>query len=387
MREVFAIYWKEISDAMRDRRTLLMVLASSLLLVPVLLFVFSTVMSQVESQAVDRSVTVVNIKDAPSLENYILRQGYEIKTAPADYEEKSRSKELIKPVLLIPENFEQDLQSAKRVELEIAYDTSNRQAEMGLGPLRQLLNGYARERSSLDLMMRGVSPDLLQSISVKERHISRPDERRVTITAALPMVLIMAIVMGGMFAAIDSTAGERERGSLEPLMMNPVSGFQLAIGKTAAVASVSVLIVILTVSSFFPAQLLIANEALRAEFQFGIKDALAFMIVLIPLAAALSSLQVALSLTCKSFKEANVRNQLLSLAVSFMPMFFIVNPGKEPAWLGWVPVMAQTQMMNQVLKGELVTLNAIGLALLVCSVIVAGSLLFVSRKMREVVME
>lgn len=387
MREVFAIYWKEISDAMRDRRTLLMVLASSLLLVPVLLFVFSTVMSQVESQAVDRSVTVVNIKDAPSLENYILRQGYEIKTAPADYEEKSRSKELIKPVLLIPENFEQDLQSAKRVELEIAYDTSNRQAEMGLGPLRQLLNGYARERSSLDLMMRGVSPDLLQSISVKERHISRPDERRVTITAALPMVLIMAIVMGGMFAAIDSTAGERERGSLEPLMMNPVSGFQLAIGKTAAVASVSVLIVILTVSSFFPAQLLIANEALRAEFQFGIKDALAFMIVLVPLAAALSSLQVALSLTCKSFKEANVRNQLLSLAVSFMPMFFIVNPGKEPAWLGWVPVMAQTQMMNQVLKGELVTLNAIGLALLVCSVIVAGSLLFVSRKMREVVME
>ncbi|GGX24856.1 ABC transporter permease [Undibacterium macrobrachii] len=387
MREVFAIYWKEISDAMRDRRTLLMVLASSLLLVPVLLFVFSTVMSQVESQAVDRSVMAVNIKDAPSLENYILRQGYEIKTAPADYEEKSRSKELIKPVLLVPENFEQDLQSAKRVELEIAYDTSNRQAEMGLGPLRQLLNGYARERSSLELMMRGVSPDLLQSISVKERHISRPDERRVTITAALPMVLIMAIVMGGMFAAIDSTAGERERGSLEPLMMNPVSGFQLAIGKTAAVATVSVLIVILTVSSFFPAQLLIANEALRAEFQFGIKDALAFMIVLIPLAAALSSLQVALSLTCKSFKEANVRNQLLSLAVSFMPMFFIVNPGKEPAWLGWVPVMAQTQMMNQVLKGELVALNAIGLALLVCSVIVVASLLFVSRKMREVVME
>lgn len=387
MREVFAIYWKEISDAMRDRRTLLMVLASSLLLVPVLLFVFSTVMSQVESQAVDRSVMAVNIKDAPSLENYILRQGYEIKTAPADYEEKSRSKELIKPVLLVPENFEQDLQSAKRVELEIAYDTSNRQAEMGLGPLRQLLNGYARERSSLDLMMRGVSPDLLQSISVKERHISRPDERRVTITAMLPMVLVMAIVMGGMFAAIDSTAGERERGSLEPLMMNPVSGFQLAVGKTAAVASVSILIVILTVSSFFPAQSVIANEALRAEFQFGIRDALAFMIVLIPLAAALSSLQVALSLTCKSFKEANVRNQLLSLAVSFMPMFFVVNPGKEPAWLGWVPVMAQTQMMNQVLKGELVTLNSIGLALLVCSVIVAGSLLFVSRKMREVVME
>ncbi|MFZ6818044.1 ABC transporter permease [Undibacterium sp. Ji22W] len=387
MREIFAIYWKEISDAMRDRRTLMMVLASSLLLVPMLLFVFSTVMSQVESQAVDRSVMAVNMKDAPGLENYILRQGYQIKQAPADYEEKSRSKELIKPVLLVPAHFEEDVAQLKRVELEIAYDTSNRQAEMGLNPLRRLLNGYVQERSGLNLMMRGVSAEVLQAVVVKERHISRPDERRVTITGMLPMVLIMAIVMGGMFAAIDSTAGERERGSLEPLMMNPVSGLQLAIGKTAAVATVSILIVILTVSSFFPAQSVIANEALRAEFQFGVKDALAFLLVLVPLAAALSSLQVALSLTCKTFKEANVRNQLLSLTVSFLPLFFILNPGKEPAWLGWVPVMAQTQMMNQVLKGELVGANSIGIALLVSCLIVSGSLLFVSRKMRDVVME
>jgi sodium transport system permease protein len=387
MREILAIYSKEISDAMRDRRTLMMVLASSLLLVPLLLFVFSTVMSQVESQAVDRSVLAVNMKDAPSLENYILRQGYQIKQAPADYEEKSRNKELTKPVLIVADNFEENLAQLKKVELEIAYDTSNRQAEMGLRPLRTLLNGYVQERSGLALMMRGVSAEVLQAVEVKERHISRPDERRVTITGMLPMVLIMAIVMGGMFAAIDSTAGERERGSLEPLMMNPVSGLQLAIGKTAAVASVSVLIVILTVSSFFPAQSLIANEALRAEFQFAWKDALAFLVVLIPLAAALSALQVALSLTCKTFKEANVRNQLLSLVVSFMPMFFLLNPGKEPAWLGWVPIMAQTQMMNQVLKGELVSSNAIAIALSVCCVIVAVSLLFVSRKMREVVME
>ena len=387
MKEIIAIYWKEISDAMRDRRTLIMVLASSLLLVPVLLFVFSTVMSQVESQAVDRTVLAVNMKDAPGLENYILRQGYQIKQAPADYEEKSRNKELTKPVLLIAENFENTLAQAKRVELEIAYDTSNRQAEMGLGPLRRLLNGYVQERIGLDLMMRGGSPEMLQMIAVKERHISRPDERKVTITGMLPMVLIMAIVMGGMFAAIDSTAGERERGSLEPLMMNPVSGLQLAVGKTAAVATVSVLIVILTVASFFPAQSVIANEALRAEFQFGVKDALAFLVVLVPLAGALSALQLALSLTCKTFKEANVRNQLLSLAVSFLPLFFILNPGKEPAWLGWVPVMAQTQMMNQVLKGELVSLSAIAIALSVCSAIVVASLLFVAKKMRQVVME
>ncbi len=385
MKEIFAIFLKEISDAMRDRRTLMMVIFSSLLSVPLLLFVFSTIMSQVESQAVDRTVYAINMKDAPSLQNYIERQGYTIKQAPQDYEEKSRDKTLTKPVLLVPEHFEDDLAELKRVELEIAYDTSNRQAEMGLRPLRQLLTGFTQEKLNADLIMRGISSDLLQSVGIKERHLTRGDERKVTITAMLPMVLVMAIVMGGMFAAIDSTAGERERGSLEPLMMNPVSGWQLAFGKTAAVMSVSVLIVLLTVSSFFPAQAVIANEALKAEFQFGVKDAAAFLVILIPLAGALSALQMAVSLTCKTFKEAQVRNQLLSLAVSFMPMFFIVNPGKEPAWLTWVLVMAQTQMMNQVLKGELVAVSSFAIAIAVALAIMVASLTFVSKKMREVV--
>ena len=89
MKEIIAIFLKEISDAMRDRRTLMMVIFSSLLSVPLLLFIFSTVMSQVESQAIDRTVYAVNMKDAPSLENYIERQGYKIKEAPQNYEEKS----------------------------------------------------------------------------------------------------------------------------------------------------------------------------------------------------------------------------------------------------------------------------------------------------------
>lgn len=385
MKEMLAIYWKEISDAMRDRRTLMMVMFSSLLSVPFLLFIFSTVMSQVESQAVDRSVIAVNMQDAPSLENYMARQGYVVKAAPANYEEQSRNKELAKPVLIVPAHFEDDLAALKKVGLEIAYDTSNRSAEMGLSPLRKLLNGFVQEKAALDLLMRGIAPELLQNVEIKEKHLTRADERKVTITGMLPMFLIMAIVMGGMFAAIDTTAGERERGSLEPLMMNPVSGWQLAMGKTAAVATVTLLIVLLTVASFFPAQSLIANDALRAEFQFGLKDAVAFLMILIPLAAALSAIQVALSLTCKTFKEAQVRNQIISLVVTFMPMFFILNPGKEPAWLGWVPVMAQTQMMNQILKGEFVSLAAMGMAIVVCIAIVTLSLSFVAKKMREVV--
>ncbi len=386
MNAIFVIYRKEISDAMRDRRTLLMVLLSALLFVPLLLLIVSEVMSQVESQEVKRTVLAVNIQQAPGLENFILRQGYQVLAAPKDYEEKLRNKELTQPVLLVPENFDTQLAQGQKVTLEMVFDTSNRQAQLGLAPLNRLLDNYIQEMAALNLMMRGVAPEMLQLLEVKERHLSLPDERKVTFTGMLPMALIMAIVIGGMFAAIDTTAGERERGSLEPLMMNPVSGWQLAVGKWAAVATVSMLVVLLTVLSFFPSQWLIRNEALRAEFQFGLHDALRFLLVLLPLAASLSALQVAIALTCKSFKEAQVRNQILSMAVPMAPMLLMFNTGREPAWFQWAPVVAQNVMMNHILKGEAVGMISIGIALAVCAVMTLASLSFIAQQMRRVVM-
>ena len=386
MNAIFIIFRKEISDAMRDRRTLMMVLLSALLGVPLVLLIVSEVLSQVESQEDKRLVLAVNIGQAPRLENFILRQGYQIQAAPADYEEKLRKKDLSQPVLLVPDQFETELAQGKKVSLEIVFDTSNTQAQFGVRPLKRLLDNYSQEGAILGLMMRGVAPETLQLIDVKERHLSRPEERKVTITAMLPIMLIMAIVIGGMYAAIDTTAGERERGSLEPLMMNPVSGWQLAIGKWAAVATLSMLVVLLSVLSFFPSQWLIRNEALRAEFQFGFAEASGFLMILLPLAASLSAIQIAVALNCKSFKEAQVRNQLLSLTISMVPLLLAFNQGREPGWFQWVPVVAQNLMMNHVLKGEALNLAPIIIALMVCMAMSLAGLWYVAQKMRKVVM-
>ena len=200
------------------------------------------------------------------------------------------------------------------------------------------------------------------------------------------MMVLMAIVVGGMYAAIDTTAGERERGSLEPLMMNPVNGWQLAVGKWSAVALVSMGVVVLTIGSFFPSQWLIKNDTLRAEFQFGIKDAIWFLIVLLPLAASVAAMQIAVALDCKSYKEAQVRNQIVSMFIPFVSLIPIMFPGREPSWFQWIPVLAQNQMMNQVLKGETLNTVAVAIALVVCVVMTGGSLAYIAQKMRKVVM-
>ncbi|MBC3884048.1 ABC transporter permease [Undibacterium griseum] len=386
MHAVFSIFRKEIKDALRDRRTLMTALISSLLGVPLMLLIFSIVLSQVESQEEKRTVLAVGMEHAPRLENFILRQGYQVKAAPADYEAKSRSKELDQPVLLVPADFERKLQQGEKVTLEVAYDTNNRPAEFGLRPLKRLLEAYVQETAVMELTMRGVSAELLQLVDIKERHLQKPDQRKASITEMLPMMVLMAIVIGGMYAAIDTTAGERERGSLEPLMMNPVSGWQLTVGKWSAVALVGMGVVMLTIFSFFPSQWLIKNDTLRAEFQFGIRDAMAFLLILLPLAASMAALQVAVALDCKSYKEAQVRNQIVTMFIPFVSLIPIAFPGREPSWFRWVPVLAQNQMMNQVLKGELLSPAAVGIASVICLAITLICLTYIAQKMRQVVM-
>ncbi|MBC3878174.1 ABC transporter permease [Undibacterium sp. FT79W] len=386
MKAMLTIFRKEIKDALRDRRTLMTALLSSLLGVPLMLFIFSTVLSQVESQEEKRTVLAVGIEYAPQLENFILRQGYQIKAAPVDYEAKSRSKELDQPVLLVPQDFEKKLMTGDKAILEVAYDSNNRQAEFGLRPLKRLLEAFTQETTLMGLTMRGISTELLQRIEVRERRLQKPEERKASITEMLPMMVLMAIIIGGMYAAIDTTAGERERGSLEPLMMNPVSGWQLAIGKWGAVAAVGMGVVVLTIFSFFPSQWLIKNDTLRAEFQFGIKDAIGFLMVLLPLAASMAALQIAIALDCKSYKEAQVRNQIVTMFIPFVSLIPILFPGREPAWFKWVPVLAQNQMMNQVLKGEVLHPLTVGMALATCVLITVICLMYIAQKMRKVVM-
>ncbi|MFZ6773122.1 ABC transporter permease [Undibacterium sp. SXout7W] len=386
MKQMWAIFRKEIKDALRDRRTLLIASFSSLLGVPLMLLVFSVVLSQLESQEDKRIVLAVGMEHAPALENFILRQGYQVKTAPADYVSRSQNKELDQPVLLIPDDFAEQLAAGEKTSLEIAYDTSNRQAELGLRPLHRLLDAYVQETALMGLMMRGVAPESLQMIDIRERYLQRPQERKATVTTMLPMMVLMAIVLGGMYAAIDTTAGERERGSLEPLMMNPVHGWQLAVGKWGAVATVGMAVVLLTIASFFPSQWLIRNETLRAEFQFGWKDAVGFLLVLLPLAASMAALQIAIALDCKSYKEAQVRNQMVTMLIPFVSLIPILFPGREPTWFQWVPVLAQNQMMNQLLKGETVSVWSMLIAFLVCAGLTSISLVYIAKKMRQVVM-
>ncbi|HUG25543.1 ABC transporter permease [Piscinibacter sp.] len=378
----WVVFRKEIVDALRDRRTLAVVLVSSVLLGPLVMIALSAYIATFEARAEQRDVYVSGIEHAPSLKNYFERQTYTVHEAPADFEARLRLSKFSDPVVVVPTDFETAVLSGDAPVVEVVSDSANRQAESGTGRIHQLLAGYLRERATLDLAMRGVSPELLRPMEVEERDLASTQTRAAQVTGMLPFFVMMAVLYGALTAALDTTAGERERGSLEPLLMNPAERFALVLGKWGAVASLGMLIAVLSCLSFLPAQWLLRSDNLQALFQFGWREAALFLAVLLPFAAALSAVLMAVAIRCKSFKEAQANSTVVVLGVSLLPLVTVFNQSGESPWHLWVPGLAQSVLMARVLKGEGFGAEQVAVPLVACLLLTAVGVWLVARMLK-----
>ncbi len=387
--DMFKIFWivlrKEVADALRDRRTLLRLLIPAVLMGPFLLLALSGLISSLEERAEKRVVLVVGMEHAPSLRNFLERQTYTIKAAPPDYEARLRATTLLEPVLVIASDFEKQLQQGERPTVEVVSDSANQRAGAGVPTLQRLVQGFNRERATLNLALRGVSTDLLQPVALQERDLASTQARAARITGIIPMFIIMAVLYGALTAALDSTAGERERGSLEPLLMNPVQHFALVLGKWGAVVLLGMAVALLANLSFVPAQWLLKSDSLQAMFQFGWFEVLAFLLLQLPLACGVGAALMALAIRSKTFKEAQAGSALIITLVAMTPMVSLLNPGGDAPWYLWVPGLAQNTLMMLVLKGEAMSWLRVLPGVLVGALMTVACLLYVARSMRVAV--
>ncbi|MEO6277642.1 ABC transporter permease subunit [Roseateles sp.] len=385
MKQAWIVFTKELADALRDRRTLLRILIPALLMGPLLLAALSGLIASLEERADRRELMAVGLENAPTLKNFIERQTYTIKAAPPDYEAQLRATKLLEPVLVVPKDFEAQLLAGEVPTVEIVSDSANQRAGAGVGAIQRVLWGFNRERASLNLAMRGVSIELLQPIDIQERDLASVQARAARLSSIIPMFIIMAVLYGALSAALDSTAGERERGSLEPLLMNPAPHGAIVVGKWGAVALLGMAVALLSSLSFVPAQWLLKSDSLQAMFQFGIEEVLAFWLLQIPLAAGLSAMLMALAIRSKTFKEAQAGSTLIVTAISLAPMVSLLNPGGDAAWYLWVPGLAQNTLMLAVLKGETLRWGQVLPGVVVGIALTAVALFYVARSMRAAV--
>ena len=383
MGAAWSVYRKELVDALRDRRTLLMVLLSSVAIGPLVLMLVSSLVAGIEKRAEAREVVVLGMEHAPTLRNFFERQTYTVRAAPEGHEQALRDSQLGEPVLVVPPGFEADLARGEPPVLELVSSAANQRSQTGAGPVLRLLRAFNQEQATLRLAVRGVAPAALETVRVEERDLADPASRAAQLATMVPFFVLMAVLYGALNAALDTTAGERERGSLEPLLMNPASRLSLVLGKWGAVTSVGMLIAVLSCLSFLPGQWLLRSEALSAMFRFGLGEAAAFIALLLPLAGALAALLMAIAIRCKSFKEAQANTTVLLLVVSMLPLVTLLNQEGTAPWHLWVPALAQTTLMGRVLKGQALGWVDVGITTAACVLLTVVGIVYVSRTLRS----
>ncbi len=382
MRAAITVFLKEVTDALRDRRTALMVLIASILTGPVTLVLVAQFVSGLEEKASILKVRISGQEHAPALVNFLQRNDVDIESAPQDYQTLVREGRL-DAVIVIPPDFDSRFLTGEGAKVEIFYDDSRTDAGPAIRQAERLLRAFNRETGMLRLVARGVSPDLVEPVKVDHVNTATPRQKGAFLLFLIPMFAILSPLLGGMTLAIDSTAGERERGSLEPLLANPVPIAQLVVGKWLAAWAFASLVAVLTLGGFVIAASLYAGKRLAALMAFGAPEFAAFVAVVVPFAAMTSALQMLICTYGRSYREAQTYVSYLATVVSFVPVIVLFTGMKDSLWQLAVPVLAQQVVLGRVIRGDAIAPVDWLMPSLMALVLAAVFLALVSRLLRD----
>jgi len=328
-----------------------MVLVASILTGPLTLVLMAHFISDLEQKASNLKVRIAGAAQAPALVNFLQRNDVEIEAAPADYEQRIREGRL-DAVIVVREDFDERFLGGDQAKVEIVYDDSRTDAGPAIRQAERLLRAFNREAGTLRLVARGVSPDLTEPVKIDHVSTATPRSRGAMLLFLIPMFAILSPLLGGMALAIDSTAGERERGSLEPLLGNPVAVSRIVVGKWLASWTFASGVALLTLGGFAAAATLYAQPKLKALLAFGPPEMADFTLVVIPFAAMSAALQMLICTYGRSYREAQTYVSYLATAVSFVPVIAIFSGIKDATWQLAVPVLGQQMVLGRIIRGD-----------------------------------
>ncbi|WP_342376864.1 ABC transporter permease [Myxococcus stipitatus] len=350
-RQVGTVFRKEMRDHLRDKRSLLTVMMLPVLGPLMTLLTLQMVASMMRrDQPVE--LAVVGREHAPSLMAFLERQGAILKEAPQNYEERVRDGAL-DMVLVVPEDYGRDFSQGHTAEVRLVADSSRRAALMPVQRARRLLEAYSGQVGSQRLYARGVSPELAMAVRVADADLATPAQSAAQWLNMVPLFLVMVTFAGGLQLASDALAGERERGSLEPLLLNPAPRGVVVLGKWAATVVMSVFATVVTMMGF----VLALKRAPLEDLGVTVHPDAAFigvmLVTVLPLTLAASAAQMWVSTYARSFKEAQLYLNLLMMVPMAPGVVLSLMPMKSELWMFAVPVLGQELLAGEVLRGEM----------------------------------
>ncbi len=374
---ILTVCRKEIIENSRDRRTLFSTLFFGPLFGPALFAIMINVMVSQALSGADEVMTIpiIGQAHAPNLVDFLRRHGVDPSAELESLEEATAS---VKEgeheiVLVIGPEFPENFRAGGDARVTLVFDQSQTRANVSARRVRGLLNTYARQLTAMRLQARGISPLLLRPFTVDDFDVSTATGRSVILLGMLTYFLLFATLMGGFHLAIDSTAGERERGSLEPLLTTPVARADLLLGKMAATASYMLLSLSLTIVGFTVALYFVPLEQLGMRSNFGPLVALKIVLILVPFVPLGAALMTLVASFTRSYKEAQTYLGLV-LLVPTLPLMIATLLNIRPDFsLMWIPSLSQHLLITELIKAEPLNLGHLGVS--TTSTLLMGALL------------
>ncbi|MBS0432430.1 MAG: ABC transporter permease [Proteobacteria bacterium] len=353
MKSSLVVFLKEVRENLRDRRTVINTFVTGPLIAPlifVLAFQFG-INSMLEKAEKPLPVSVIGAANAPDLIASLRQLGMDVKPAIANPEAAVRAQD-VNVVMRVPADYGKAWKTGEPAQVELIYDASQRDSDQAADRLRDMLKTVSGRTASLRLLARGLSPALIQPIAVADRDQSTPQSRAGIMFSMLPYFFIIGIFIGGMALAIDTTAGERERQSLEPLFANPVPRWQILLGKLGATSVFAMATVLLSIIAFSIAGHFLPNDKLGMKLDIGVRFTILTMVVMLPLGVLLACLQTLVAAFAKSYREAQTYLSLLMFVPAIPTFVLAFLPYKAQAWMYAVPVMGQQTAILRLLRGD-----------------------------------
>ena len=377
MRTFLTVFFKEIIDNIRDRRTLTSALIMGPIFGPILFaFVINMSIDRALDDAESRmDLPVIGRERAPNLMRFLESRNIDIVDGPEDIDGASEAvKNGVHDVVLgVPENFGEQLAETIPARIELYSDEANSQGEKEARRARNALYAYNSQLASMRLSARGVNPLVLRPINVDEIDVSTPSGRSAMLLGMMSYCFIFALLMGGMYLAIDTTAGERERGSLEPLLALPVTRGELILGKIMATCVFMAASLKLSLLSFYVVIKFMPLEQLGMTPNFGLPVVIAAFFLLLPFVLLGASLMTLVASFTKSYKEAQTWLSAVLIAPTLPILIVSILTLRPQLHFMFVPSLSQHLILVDMVKNE--PLNGLHIAISVCSTLAAGALL------------
>jgi sodium transport system permease protein len=353
MKQIGVIFQKEMLDNLRDYRSWATGVFWALF-GPLILGVMIVLLSNTIREKVDQALRlpVQGAENAPNLVAFLEQQDVVILPAPSEPQAAVIAGD-VNVVLVIPMEYADDFSVGKRATLQLVYDSSRQSAMVDIHRIQSLIEGYDQYIGTLRLSLRGISPEVTRVVMIEEVDTATPQSQALIFLSMLPYFIIFAIFNGASPVITDATAGERERGSLEPLLINPLPRGWVAIGKMLSAMPFAIANLVITLAGFAAIfQILPIEELIGVQLGLDAGALVAIFLVCLPIVFLACAIQTLIASFTRTTKEAGTYLPFVGLIPSLPGLALAFLPVKPALWTMLIPTFGQQILINQFLRAE-----------------------------------